>query len=83
MFYVYLIMDKLNGSFYTGMTSNLRQRLAEHKRGKTQTTAKMDVLELVFFEAFKSKIDAIRREKYLKTSKGRSSLRQIVRDSIK
>jgi predicted GIY-YIG superfamily endonuclease len=42
----------------------------------------MDKPQLIFYEAFAAKTDAVRRERYFKTSKGKSSLRQVIRDSI-
>lgn len=50
--------------------------------GETHTTKRMLPVDLVFYEAFLSKDDALRREKYFKTSKGKGSLRQIIRDSV-
>lgn len=82
MFYVYVLMSRANQRLYVGRTSDLRARLGEHLKGKTWTMARMSDLVLVFYEAFKAKSDAIRRERYLKTSKGKSSLRQVIRDSL-
>ena len=82
MYYVYILLDKINSKIYVGRTSNLKERIKQHLRGKTWTTARMKDLELIFYEAFKAKADAIRREKYFKTSKGKSSLKQIIRDSL-
>ena len=42
----------------------------------------MDSPKLVFYEAFISKEDALRREEYFKTTKGKKSLRLIVRNSV-
>ena len=81
MYYVYILKGE-NGKLYTGRTSNLKQRIKQHRQEKVWTTKRMGDIELVFYEAFKDKNDAIRREKYLKTSKGKSSLRQIIRSSI-
>ncbi len=81
MFYVYVLKD-LTGRLYVGYTHDLRERLKQHKSGKTWTTKRMKEIELVFYEAFKSKEDAIRRERYFKTSKGKIGLKQIIRGSI-
>ena len=81
MFYPYALKD-LTGRLYVGYTHDLRGRLKQHKSGKTWTTKRMKEFELVFYEAFKSKADAIRRERYFKTSKGKISLRQIIRESL-
>jgi len=39
-------------------------------------------VELIFYEAFKSKEDTIRRERYLKSSKGKSTLNLMLRNSL-
>ena len=67
---------------YVGRTEDLRRRIKEHGLGKVKSTKKLIPFLLIFYEAFLSKTDAIRREKYLKTTKGKSSLRQMVRDSL-
>ena len=64
-------------------SDDLKRRLKEHLAGKVWTTQRMLPVKLIFYEAFLAKGDAIRREKYFKTSKGKSSLKQIIRDSLK
>ena len=81
MNYVYVLVDK-QGRMYVGRSANLRRRIQEHKSGTTWTTRRMDEPRLIFYEAFTAKSDSIRRERYFKTSKGKSSLRQIIRDSL-
>ena len=56
MYYVYALKIK-NGKLYIGYTSDLRRRLREHK---------IKMPELVYYEAYKSKEDATKREKQLK-----------------
>jgi putative endonuclease len=40
-------------------------------------------LELIFYESYKNMEDAKRRERYFQTSKGKSSLRTMLRNSLK
>ncbi|MCK4810311.1 MAG: GIY-YIG nuclease family protein [Candidatus Omnitrophica bacterium] len=54
------------GGIYIGCTSNLSKRLQEHKEGKNYSTKKLLPVELIYFEAYKSKEDAFEREKRLK-----------------
>jgi predicted GIY-YIG superfamily endonuclease len=37
---------------------------------------------LIFYEAYKNKYDALRREKYLKTTKGRTTLKSMLREFL-
>lgn len=68
---------------YMGRSDDLKRRITEHNTGKVKATKNRRPLELIFYEAFKSKQDAIRREQYFKTGKGKSSIKQTLRESIK
>ncbi len=83
MYYVYVLKSVNTGRLYIGRTNNLKRRFFEHKHGKVWTTKRMLPIRLLFYEAYYSKSDSIRRERYFKTNKGKSSLKQIIRDSIK
>jgi putative endonuclease len=66
-YYVY-ILKCADNSYYTGFTSNLKQRLTEHKEGKYMEsyTFKRRPLELVFYCEFTNVELAIEKEKQLK-----------------
>lgn len=83
MYYVYVIKSIKNNMLYVGRSSNLKRRIMEHKSGNVKSTKKMLPIVVVFYESFLSKQDSIRRERYFKTTKGKSSLKQIIRESIK
>ncbi len=83
MYYVYILKSLKYDKIYIGRTKNLKRRIQEHKSGKVWTTKRMSDVKLVFYEAFLSKQDSIRRERYLKTSKGRSALKMMIRESLK
>lgn len=82
MHYVYVLKSLRDERLYVGRTDDLRERMKEHNAGKTWTTKRMLPIKLIFYEAFLDKEDAIRRERYFKTSKGKLSLKQIIRDSL-
>jgi putative endonuclease len=82
MYFVYILQDQITGRLYTGRTENLDRRLKEHQEHKTWTTARMKELRLVFYEAFSAKEDSIRRERYLKSTKGKATLRLMLRESL-
>jgi putative endonuclease len=73
----------LDGELYIGYTGNLKNRLHQHQNGEVTSTKPRRPLELIFYEAHRSLVDAKRRERYFKTTKGKSSLRLMLRDSLK
>ena len=83
MFYTYILKSIKDDKLYIGYTHDLRKRFKEHQEGKTPSTKFRRPFVLIFYESFVDKRDAKRREKYFKTTKGKASLAQIIRYSIK
>ncbi|OGT05931.1 MAG: endonuclease [Gammaproteobacteria bacterium GWF2_41_13] len=66
-FYVYMLANKRNGTLYVGVTSNLVQRIWQHRGSFVEGfTEKYDVKKLVYYEKHDNAESAIRREKRLK-----------------
>lgn len=66
-YYTYVITNKPNGTFYTGVTNNLQKRIFEHKEGLVDGfTKKYGLKILVYYEVHESIINAISREKIIK-----------------
>ena len=64
---VYILASSRNGTLYIGVTSNLRQRIADHKTNTNEGfTKRYGVHLLVHVEFFSDMITAITREKQLK-----------------
>jgi putative endonuclease len=64
---VYILASGKNGTLYTGVTSNLFNRLYQHRNGVTQGfAAEHGALRLVYFEMHATMEAAIKREKQLK-----------------
>ena len=78
MFHTYVLKSLKNGRHYTGSTNNLERRLYEHNQGQTKYTSLTAPFELVYKEEYNTKLAASRRERFLKTGKGRELLRQIM-----
>jgi putative endonuclease len=83
MFYVYILQSLKDKKLYIGFTSNLKKRLKDHNTGGTKSTKTRRPFRLIYYEAHFSKEDAERREKYFKTSKGKSVLKQMLRNALK
>ncbi len=60
MYYIYLIRSKIKDRFYIGYTNDLKRRLKEHG---------VKLSDLVYYEAYKAKEDAMKRELRLKRFK--------------
>ncbi|MDP3727034.1 MAG: GIY-YIG nuclease family protein [bacterium] len=69
MYYVYLLQSIPIGKLYMGYTKDLRARLNEHNQRKSIATKAAVPFELVYYEAYRSKKDALRRERQLKRYK--------------
>lgn len=66
-YYVYILASKINGTLYTGVTSNLVQRIYQHKEGLIEGfTKKYKVHYLVYYEIHSNINEAIIREKRIK-----------------
>lgn len=66
--FTYIITNYTNTTLYVGVTSDLHQRVKEHrvKRYPNSFSARYNLNKLVYFESFQMIEDAIGREKQLK-----------------
>jgi putative endonuclease len=71
MEYVYVLKSKKDQNFYVGYTKNLRARIEEHNSGQVKSTKSRRPLKLVYYESCLNQRDAVKREKYLKSSWGK------------
>jgi putative endonuclease len=62
---VYVLISEVDGELYTGFTTELSRRLAEHNDGRSRATAPRRPFRLLFCEYHASKSDALKRESYL------------------
>ncbi|MCK1733714.1 GIY-YIG nuclease family protein [Bradyrhizobium sp. 138] len=71
MHYVYLLeSEAFVGQRYIGLTTNLKQRLADHNGGKSPHTSKYTPWRLVTYVAFADLAKARAFERYLKSGSG-------------
>jgi len=83
MYYTYVLLSQKDNKLYIGYSSNLKQRVKEHLSGNVFATKGRLPIKLIFYEAFISKEDALRREKYFKTDPGKKSLNLMLKKSRK
>ncbi len=82
MYYVYVLLSSKDNNFYIGFTSDLKKRYSRHEKGDVTATKNRRPVTLVFYEAYVDKYDALRREKYLKSSKGHTTLRAMLKEYL-
>ncbi|MFZ5867547.1 MAG: GIY-YIG nuclease family protein [Thermodesulfobacteriota bacterium] len=81
-FYVYILASQRNGTLYTGVTSNLVQRIWHHKENLLDgLTKKYGVKELVHFEVHDTAESAMTREKQIKRWRRAWKVRLIEQDN--
>ena len=74
--YVYVLLLKKDGKFYTGYAKNLKLRFEQHKKGQVKSTQDRRPLKLVYSEACLDKEDTLHRKQYLKTYHGKQFIRK-------
>lgn len=82
MHYVYVLKSKRDNMFYIGYTDDLIRRLKLHNTGKVLSTRNRKPFDLIYYEASINKEDALRREKYLKTTYGHRYIRNRLRHDL-
>ena len=82
MYYVYILQSEKDSKFYIGFTNHLERRMREHAEGKVLSTKGRRPFKLIYYEAFTNEKDAIRREDYFKTSKGKRTIRLMLREFL-
>ena len=75
MYTVYVLKSQKDNKLYIGQTSNLGKRLNEHNSGMCKSTKSRLPFELLYTENYKTRSEAMKREKYFKTGVGREFLR--------
>lgn len=79
-FYVYIMTDEQRSLLYTGRTSNLKRRVAQHRSGNGGvTTRRHNLIKLVFYEMAADAPAAKLREKKIKRSSKKQRLSLIER----
>ena len=79
-FYVYILHNKKRNFLYIGFTEDLIRRYKEHNQGFSKSTKSFLPLELIHYEAYKNIKDAKRRESYLKTNKGKTTIMTMLKE---
>ena len=69
MQYIYILQCN-DGTYYTGCTSDLKERICRHEKGYIEYTKTKLPIVLIFYCAFNDRFKAYGFEKYLKSGSG-------------
>ena len=65
-YYVYILVSKVDGTLYTGQTTDLSDRLKRHNKGQIRVTKVKAPWQLGYVEVFQTRSEAMWREWELK-----------------
>ena len=83
-FYYVYILKSINQNFiYAGFTENLKRRFKQHNNKEELSTKAYTPFDIIHYEAYKNIKDAKRREVYFKTTKGKTTLRYMLKEYLK
>jgi putative endonuclease len=78
VFLVYILRSSVTGRLYVGSTHDLQDRLRRHNDGRSKATRHGIPWVLLHTEAFATRAEAVRRERYCKMGHGRAELEAIL-----
>ncbi|MFH1286961.1 MAG: GIY-YIG nuclease family protein [Candidatus Magasanikbacteria bacterium] len=76
MYFVYVISSNVRKYIYVGITNNTQRRIGEHQKGKEKTTRPYRPFSILHIEVFSTRIEARKREKYLKSGSGKEWIKR-------
>lgn len=82
-FFIYVLKSIQDGGYYIGMTHNITVRLRNHNDGFVKSTKNRRPLDIVYTEEFKTKHEALIRERFLKKQKGGDVFYKIINNHYK
>lgn len=78
-YFTYVLQSVRQKKLYIGQTANLKRRLQEHNLRQNLATKAFAPYQLIYFEGFIKRKDAINREKYLKSGWGLRSVKKLLK----
>jgi len=75
---VYVLYSNSFKKSYVGQTQNIDERLRKHNKGKVKSTKIYRPWRVIYFETFCTRSEAMKRERWLKSGKGRDFLKWIL-----
>ena len=84
-YFVYIIQSESTRKYYTGITTDLKRRLKEHNKIKSNTvvTKYLTDFKYIYTEEVKNRNEARKREKYFKSGVGREFRDKLVKSIMR
>ena len=82
-YYVYVLKSLVKDFIYVGFTTDLKARFKRHNSGTEFSTKPYLPFELIHYEAYRNIGDAKRREEYFKTTKGKTTLKMMLKEGLR
>jgi putative endonuclease len=79
-YYVYILQSLKDFSFYIGQCQDLDCRMSKHFDGMSKYTASKRPWRLVYFEAYQSRREALKREKNIKMMKSKIYIESLIQN---
>jgi len=78
VYYVYILQSRKNGKLYIGQTNNIDRRIEDHNAGiGGKYTRQNGPWVLAYSEQHPNRVSAVRRERYLKSTRGSIEKKQL------
>ena len=78
MFYCYVLHSEKTGRKYIGSCRDLKDRIRRHYGGESKATKHGVPWSLLLVERFSTRREALARERFYKTGRGRNELKRIL-----
>ena len=77
---LYILKSEKLDRYYVGISNDAQKRVFEHNSGKTQSTKNYGPWKIIYTEKHPDYKSAREREKYLKSYKGVTEKRKIIKE---
>ena len=83
MYFVYVLFSMRDRKLYIGFTTDIERRMGEHQGSLVSSTRERLPIKLIYYEAYLTRGEAERRERYLKGGNGRQHLKMQLSETLK
>lgn len=82
MYYFYILQSELDLSYYVGQCHNIEDRLERHNQGRNKYTKLKCPWQLVYFEEYETRSEAMSREQGIKKKKSKRYIEWLIKKNV-